>query len=132
MSTAKAIIKKPRPKYYDLNLLNLPLAALVSIFHRGTGIVLFLFLIPAALYITQSSLTSEVNFQYWKSMFAHPIIKLIVIGFIWVYVHHFCAGIRYLVMDLHIAMEKGQARTSAQVVLVAGIVITALIGVKIW
>ncbi len=132
MSTAKAIVKKPRPKYYDLNLMNLPLAGLVSIFHRITGIILFLFFIPAALYITQSSLSSEFNFQHWKSIFAHPIVKLIIIGFIWAYVHHFCAGIRYLVMDMHIAMEKNKARISAQVVLIAGIVITAFIGWKIW
>jgi succinate dehydrogenase / fumarate reductase, cytochrome b subunit len=132
MSTAKAIIKKPRPKYYDLNLMNLPLAGLVSIFHRITGMVLFLFFIPAALYITQSSLSSEANFQHWKLFFAHPIVKLIIIGIIWAYVHHFCAGIRYLVMDMHIAMEKNKARTSAQVVLISGVVITALIGLKIW
>ena len=47
---------KQRPKYYDLNLAHLPAPGLVSIFHRISGALLFLPVIPALLYLLQSTL----------------------------------------------------------------------------
>ena len=93
---------KVRPKYYDLNLFNLPLPALVSIFHRITGMVMFLFMIPAVLYVLQCTLGSEAGFNQWKAVFSEPIVKLIVLGFVWSYLHHLFAGIRYLLLDIHV------------------------------
>lgn len=121
-----------RPKYYDLNLLNLPMPGLVSIFHRITGVVMFLFLIPAMLYVLQSTLTSEANFNQWKEYFDHPLVKLIVLGFVWSYLHHFFAGIRYLLLDVHIGTGKEAAQLSAKIVLILGLVATLLVGVCIW
>lgn len=121
-----------RPKYYDLNLLNLPMPGLVSIFHRITGIVMFLFLIPALLFVLQCTLGSEDGFNRWKALFAHPLVKLVVLGFVWAYMHHFFAGIRYLLLDVHIGIAKEPAQLSAKIVLVLGVIATLLIGVRIW
>jgi succinate dehydrogenase / fumarate reductase, cytochrome b subunit len=124
---------KPRPKYYDLNLLNLPLPALVSIFHRITGIVMFLFLIPVTLYLLQGSLKSESGFNFWKNVITtFPLVKLILLGFVWAFMHHFFAGIRYLVLDLHIGIDKQSARTTSIAVFVAGFIATAAFGARIW
>ena len=124
---------KVRPKYYDLNLLNLPLPALVSIFHRITGVVMFLFLIPVTLYLLQGSLKSESGFNFWKNVLtSFPLVKLIMLGFVWAFVHHFYAGLRYLLLDLHIGMDKAAARTSSIIVLVLGVITTAIIGARIW
>jgi succinate dehydrogenase / fumarate reductase cytochrome b subunit len=123
---------KVRPKYYDLNLLHLPPPGLVSIFHRITGAVMFLALIPAALLLLQTVLSSEAGYRSWVGIWANPLAKLIAVGFVWAYVHHFMAGIRYLMLDVHVGIEKEAARSSARVVLIAGIVVTALIAWRIW
>ena len=124
---------KVRPKYYDLNLLNLPLPALVSIFHRITGVTMFLFLIPVTLYLLQGSLKSESGFNFWKNVLtSFPLVKLIMLGFVWAFVHHFYAGLRYLLLDLHIGTDKAAARTSSIVVFALGVVTTVIIGARIW
>lgn len=125
-------ISRQRPKYYDLNLLHLPMPGLVSIFHRITGVAMFLFLIPAALFLLQCTLSSETDFNKWKSIFSAPIVKLIVLGFVWSYLHHLFAGIRYLLLDIHVGTALEPARTSARVVLALGLIATALVGVRIW
>ena len=123
---------RQRPKYYDLNLLHLPMPGLVSIFHRITGVAMFLFLIPGVLFVLQCTLGSEADFNKWKSIFAEPIVKLIVLGFVWSYMHHLFAGIRYLLLDVHIGTALEPARTSARVVLALGVIATVLVGVRIW
>jgi succinate dehydrogenase / fumarate reductase, cytochrome b subunit len=126
------VASKARPKYYDLNLLNLPAPGLVSIFHRITGVVMFLFLIPAVLFVLQTTLRSEAGFAAWKGYFANPMVKLIVIGFVWAYLHHLFAGIRYLLLDLHIGVDKLPAQFSAKLVLVAGLLAAAVFAARIW
>lgn len=121
-----------RPKYVDINLLHLPVPGLVSIFHRVTGVVMFLFLIPALLLLLQCTLGSEEGFNRWKGYFAEPAVKVIFLGFVWAYMHHFFAGIRYLILDLHIGVALAPARLSAKLVLAAGALATLLIGVRIW
>ena len=121
-----------RPKYYDLNLLNLPVPGIVSIFHRVTGVAMFLFLIPALLYVVQCTVGSEAGFNRWKSFFSEPVVKMVVLVFVWSYMHHFFAGIRYLLLDIHVGIDLASARMSAKIVLVAGLVATLLVGVRIW
>ena len=121
-----------RPKYYDLNLLNLPIPGLVSIFHRVTGVIMLLFLIPALLYVLQCTLGSEADFNRWKSYFSTPLVKVIVLGFVWAYMHHFFAGIRYLLLDVHVGTDLPSARFSAEAVMVLGVAATLLIGARIW
>lgn len=132
MSSPTAKPPRQRPKYYDLNLANLPAPGLLSIFHRISGAALFLILIPLLLFILQQTLHSELDFQRWKGILAHPLAKLVLIGFIWAYLHHFLAGIRYLLLDVHWGIKKEAAQTSAKVVLAMGVLGTALIGVWLW
>ncbi|MEO8103253.1 MAG: succinate dehydrogenase, cytochrome b556 subunit [Betaproteobacteria bacterium] len=121
-----------RPKYVDINILHLPVPGLVSIFHRVTGVVMFLFLIPALLFLLQCTVGSEAGFSRWKSYFSEPVVKLVLLGFVWAYMHHFFAGIRYLLLDAHIGVALAPARLSAKIVLVAGLAATVLIGARIW
>ncbi len=123
---------KNRPKYYDLNLLHLPIPGLVSIFHRITGVVMFLFMIPLVLFLLQGTLKSESGFNFWRNVLNFPLVKLILLGFIWAFMHHFFAGIRYLLLDLHIGVDKAPARTSAIWVFALGALATLLFAVRIW
>ena len=123
---------KQRPKYYDLNLLHLPAPGLVSIFHRISGVLLFLVGIPAVLAALGATLASESAWNAARTLLANPLVKLALIGAIWLYVHHFIAGIRYLLLDLHLGVDKGPAQASAKMVLGLGIVVTLLIAWRIW
>jgi succinate dehydrogenase / fumarate reductase cytochrome b subunit len=124
--------QKPRPKYYDLNLAHLPPPGLVSIFHRVSGALLFFPILPALLYLLQATLGSEEGFMRWREFFDQPVAKLAAIGAIWLYAHHFFAGIRYLLLDLHIGIDKPASRASAVGVLVLGLLATLLIGWRLW
>ncbi|MGH8743317.1 MAG: succinate dehydrogenase, cytochrome b556 subunit, partial [Burkholderiales bacterium] len=116
-------MEKIRPKYLDLLKIRLPLPGWVSILHRISGVALFLF-IPFLLWLLQSSLVSPESFDDFRSSLAHPLVKLILIGLLWAFLHHFFAGIRYLALDVNWGIELPQARATSVMVLVASVVFT--------
>ena len=121
-----------RPKSYDLNLAHLPAAGLVSIFHRISGLLLFFPVLPALVYLLQATLGSEAGFLRWRGFFAQPAVKLVMLGIFWLYAHHFFAGIRYLLLDMHVGIAREPARVSAIVVFVLGAVATLLVAWCTW
>jgi succinate dehydrogenase / fumarate reductase, cytochrome b subunit len=122
---------KPRPKYYDLSLAHLPPPGLVSILHRISGILLFFPIVPALLYLMQSALGSEQGFAEWRGFFSQPLVKVVMVGVIWAYAHHFWAGIRFLLLDLHWQITKAPAQKAALVVLALGILTTLLVAWRV-
>lgn len=108
-----------------------PLPAIISIMHRISGAVLFL-LIPLLLWLFQASLESAESFAGFRSVVAHPLMKLVLIGLLWGYLHHLLAGLRHLFLDLDMGTELETARLTSIIVLVAGIVLTLAAGVALW
>jgi succinate dehydrogenase / fumarate reductase, cytochrome b subunit len=123
---------KTRPKYYDLSLAHLPPPGLVSILHRVSGALLFFPLLPVALYILHATLGSEEGYARWAGFFSLPAVKVLVILAVWGYAHHFFAGLRYLLLDLHIGIDKAPARSSAVAVLVLGFLAAMAAGWCLW
>jgi len=122
---AEMTIKK-RPKNLDLTTIKLPLPGKVSILHRVSGAGLFL-CFPVLLWLFGASLTSPDGFASFKAVFATLPAKVVLAGLIWAFIHHFCAGIRFLLLDLHIGIEKEAARQSAGVVLAVSIPLTLIL-----
>lgn len=122
---------KRRPKYLNLFEIKLPLPGWVSILHRVSGAGLFLML-PALIWLLGQSLGSPESFETFRTVVGHPLVKLVLFGLMWAYLHHFCMGIRILLLDMHIGIEKAQARASAVAVLVVSLALTAILGVKLW
>ena len=122
---------KSHPKYLDLFKIRLPVPGLVSILHRISGLGLFLFL-PFLLWLFQSSLTSPDSYVRYRAAFAHPLVKLILIGLLWAFMHHLLAGVRFLALDLHYGTDLPSARATSWLVLVTAIVLTAILGVWLW
>ncbi len=120
-----------RPKYLNLFQIRLPLPGLVSILHRLGGAALFLAL-PLLLWWLQQSLMSAQSFIALKATFSNWGFKLLIIGLIWGYLHHLCAGIRHLLLDLDIGTELAAARMSSVLVLVISIALTIIAGVRLW
>ena len=102
----------------------MPPAAFVSILHRVSGILMFLVGIPFILYLFQNSLTSEISFQVYRSTVSSWIAKLLLLALIWAFLHHLIAGIRFLFLDLHLAIEREQETLSARIVLGLSVLLT--------
>ena len=123
---------KQRPVYLDLVRIRLPLPGIVSILHRVSGALLFLVGIPLLLAGLAASLESPESYAEVKAAFAHPLAKLVLIGFLWAYLHHFFAGIRFLLLDLLQGIELASARRSSVVVLAVSLALTLIIGARLW
>jgi succinate dehydrogenase / fumarate reductase cytochrome b subunit len=125
------MMTKGRPKYLDLTKIKLPVPGLVSILHRISGFALFLFL-PLLLWLFQSSLSSPDTYVRYRAVFANPLVKLVLIGLLWAFLHHLLAGLRFLALDLHYGTDLPTARTTSWSVLVTAIVLTVILGVWLW
>lgn len=121
-----------RPVYLNLFRIRQPVPAIVSILHRLSGAILFLIGIPLLLYAVQRSLVSADGYESLMAILAHPLAKLLLLGLVWAYLHHFCAGIRYLLLDLHIGTDLKPARQSSVAVLIVSLALTAIIGGRLW
>ena len=123
---------RTRPVYLDLVRIRLPLPGFVSILHRVSGAALFLVGIPLALVGLQSSLGPDDAFAGVQALLAQPLVKLLLLGLIWAYLHHFCAGIRFLLLDVQRGIDLAPARRSSIVVLLVSLALTVLVGVRLW
>jgi succinate dehydrogenase / fumarate reductase cytochrome b subunit len=122
---------KPRPKYLALHEIRLPLAGYASILHRVSGAGLFLML-PLLIWLLQLSLGSgQDSAALFSAVTGNILIKLILLGLLWAFLHHFCMGIRILLIDIHVGVEKQQAHASAVAVMVVSLALTAIFGLKL-
>jgi succinate dehydrogenase / fumarate reductase, cytochrome b subunit len=129
--------QKARPQYRNIGVnqiasYRLPPAGIVSILHRISGALLFLLGIPFSLYLLQESLTSELSFQSYRAIVGSIPGKLVLLVLIWAFVHHAIAGIRYLLLDRHVGIQKGASRTSANAVLGITVALTAILALKLF
>lgn len=134
-------MKKARPgtmRLVDATKYRLPLAGVVSILHRASGAMMF-GLLPLVIWLFDTSVTSEVSFEVFRSAFVAGIgfvpgwfIKLAVLGLIWAYLHHFIAGVRHLWMDATHSVTKEFGRQSAVATLVSSVLLTVALGAKLF
>jgi succinate dehydrogenase / fumarate reductase, cytochrome b subunit len=112
MTTAK------RPVYLNLLKIRLPLPGVISFAHRITGVILFL-AIPFAVYLLDQSVQSPQAFADVLQILDQPLMLLVQILLLWSLAHHFFAGIRFLLIDAEIGVDKSSARTGSWLVLLA-------------
>ena len=107
---------KNRPKNLNLFTIRLPINAVVSILHRVSGMALFLML-PFILLTFQRSVKSQDSYAALAELLNAWFVKLMLIGLAWAFFHHFFAGIRHLLQDVHWMTTLQKARFSGRVVL---------------
>jgi len=97
----------------------------LSILHRITGCAA---MIGFLLFVWWLMALASGPAAYATAMHAlgSPVAKLLLVGFTFSFVYHFCNGIRHLVWDTGRGLERAQARRSGAVVVVAAVVFTAL------
>ena len=116
----------------------LPAAGVVSILHRISGVIMFA-LLPLVIWLFDVSVTSEINYERFTAAFSAGIgfvpgwfVKLTALALIWAYLHHAIAGVRHLWMDATHSVSKQQGHSSAIVTLASSIILTLLLGAKLF
>ena len=115
-----------RPVYLDLLRIKLPVTAILSIGHRISGVLLF-FALPFLLYLFDISLSSESGFSHAKDILSSGLVKVIAFVLFWAFIHHLFAGIRFLLIDIDIGIERQAARFGAWVVHVSEFIVVLII-----
>jgi succinate dehydrogenase / fumarate reductase cytochrome b subunit len=138
-------LAKKRPEFRNINAIRdlpgyrLPVAGIVSILHRVSGVLMFV-LLPFIIWLFDTSLSSEISFARFRSAFANGLwifpgflIKLVALALIWAYLHHLTAGLRHLWMDVsHAAVSRESGAKSARVTLVASLLLTVVLGARLF
>jgi succinate dehydrogenase / fumarate reductase cytochrome b subunit len=122
---------KQRPKNLNLLTIRLPIPALVSILHRVSGIILFL-CIPFILWGLNLSLASPQDFANLHSLLSSLLAKIVIWCVLSAFIYHFVAGIRHLLMDIHIGEELKSGRLSANLTVGISIILILLAGIWLW
>lgn len=120
-----------RPVNLNLLTIRFPIPAIVSILHRISGVILFLF-IPFALWGLQLSLQSQQSFDTVREFFIQPLVKFIIWGVLSAFLYHFVAGIRHLLMDFSIGDELKCGRLAAKLTIVVSLILIVLAGIWLW
>ena len=118
--------KDNRPKFLNLLKIRLPITGVASIYHRISGLILFLS-IPFSLYLLQQSLSSETGFKEALVFLTSPWIKLALILLLWSFLHHLFAGFRFLLIDQNIGISLPVSRMSARLVVYAALIVTLIV-----
>ena len=113
-----------------------PVASLVSGMHRFSG-VLMLALLPLIIWMFDTSVSSEISFARFRAAFntgaSGVVLKLVALALVWAYLHHFTAGLRHVWMDVsHAAVTKQRGAASAKFTLAFSLVLTVLLGAKLF
>ncbi len=137
-------LAKKRPEFRNINALTdlptyrLPVAGIVSILHRISGLIMFL-LLPFLVWMFDKSVSSEISFAKFSAAFniglgfvPAVVVKVVVLGLIWAYLHHLFAGVRHVYMDVCHSVTKEFGKSSAIVTLALSFGLTAALGAKLF
>ena len=130
-------VKPARPEFRNIGLSDiskyrLPLPGRLSILHRVSGLLLFLCLPLVLLPLWGTSLSSPEGYASVAKCVGYVPVKIVLLVLIWGFLHHFCAGIRFLLLDLHYGVDKDSARKSAGIVFVISLVLTLIFALKLF
>ncbi len=115
-----------RPVFLNLFQIRLPVAGIMSIAHRAAGILLFL-AIPFVVALLSLALSDQKGFDQVQALLQQPLMQVGLLLLLWALAHHFLAGIRYLLIDMHLGVQAPCYRQSARAVLVAAPVLALLL-----
>ena len=104
----------------------MPVTAVLSIAHRISGLLMVI-AIPFVIYAFQLSVSSEQGFSLVMGTLQQVWVSVILIVLTWSLSHHFIAGIRFLLIDIDVGVEKQSARITAWVTHVIALTITFVV-----
>ena len=120
-----------RPFYLNLLKIHLPVTGYVSILHRISGLLMFL-AIPFFVYLLDISVQGSDGFNRAAQILQMPLIQVLSLLLLWSIIHHLFAGIRFLLTDFDIGLEKKQATLYAWFVFVTEALVFVFLGIKVF
>ena len=124
-------MKKQRPVNLDLTTIKMHPAANASILHRISGVIM-VFAIGILLLTLSTSLSSAEGFAQIQGYLDGLFFKFIIFGCLSALTYHLLAGVRHLLMDLGHFEELVSGNTSAKLIMIIWLAISAVIGVWLW
>jgi succinate dehydrogenase / fumarate reductase, cytochrome b subunit len=130
------MLQAKKPEFRNIHVTQivgyrLPAPGMVSIMHRVSGALMFV-LLALVIWLLQLSLTSELSFMRLKEVASQWWARLILVLLVWALLHHLLAGIRYLLLDLHVGVEKAASVKSALSVFAVSLPLTLLAALRIF
>ena len=110
--------------YLNLFTIKFPITAIVSILHRASGALMFLF-IPLFLSLLQTIILIPEHFDLY---FAQYCNKYILLAVLIVLVYHLFAGIRHMSMDVGFVESRSAARITSYLVFLLTLLVSILLG----
>lgn len=120
-----------RPVFLDIPKMRFPVTAIVSIGHRISGFVLFLF-IPFLIFMLHKSLVTVPSFYQLKAWMHMPGMIILLWILLAAVTYHFFAGLRHILMDLGCCESMCHAKITAYVVFALTLICVILEGVWLW
>ena len=124
-------MKTDRPVYLSLTQFKWPMAALASIAHRITGVMLFVGM-ASLFYLLDLGLHSEQSFAEAVALLDEPFPKLIIWGVLGALIFHFVAGVKHLFMDFHVGDTLEGSRIANGLSVAISVVLIGVAGVWLW
>lgn len=115
------------PVFLNLLQIRLPVAGVGSILHRITGFALVL-LLPCLLWLLQVSLRDPTGFDQARALLGGGLGQTLLLLILWGFSHHLLMGLRHLLLDLHIGLQRPDYRYSAWAVMLAA----PLLALMLW
>jgi succinate dehydrogenase / fumarate reductase cytochrome b subunit len=136
MSSLPGAPGRPRREFRNIHIsqlknYRLPAAGISSILHRISGALMFLAL-PPLLWLLDLSLTSELSYQRLSNVFSGWFVKLVLLGLTWALLHHLLSGVRHLLLDMHIGLDRRYVQRDAWVGMAIALLLTVVAGLKIF
>ena len=98
----------------------------LSIMHRLTGLAASAGFLVFTWWLMALASGAE-SYAAAMRLLSTPVAKLLLVGFTFSVVYHFCNGIRHLVWDTGRGLERAQARRSGAAVVLIALLLTALV-----
>ena len=124
-------MKTDRPVNLALTTFKYPLAAIASITHRITGVLLFAGL-GFLLFLLDQSLTSAQGLERSREMLTQPLPKVLLIAVVATLGYHLVAGVKHLLLDFEFGDTIEGGRLAAQLTIAISVVLVGLAGVWLW
>ncbi len=114
--------RRKQPVNLNLFSIHFPIAAVVSILHRMSGVILFL-AIPVLLYCLQLSIENAQGYEQIRTWAHTWLFEFILFLLLWALLHHLFAGIRFLLLDIDVGLSRRSSQLTAALVVILSLVL---------
>jgi len=116
-------MQKERPLSPHLQVYRPTLNMVLSVFHRGTGIVLALST-PLLVYWLLTLAAGPQAYAELQDCLSHWILKIVLLGYVFSMSYHLCNGVRHLFWDVGRGYENEEVQRSGIIAIAVATVLT--------